>query len=142
MNIETVRIKIKWIISLIKKYRLLVKSILIGGSNPVISFILYVSFIQLLGEEKYQLSLLASWCFSSFIAFTLQKMAVFKTKGNWLKEYKRFLQTWSIGYCINAVTLAIAMHWLSWHVIISQFLALFLTTATTFLLFKYFTFRH
>ena len=139
---QTALIKIERIIRVIKKYRLLVKSLLIGGSNPVISFLLYVLCIQLLGENRYQLSLLVSWCFSSFLSFSLQKIVVFKTKGNWLKEYKRFLLTWAIGYCINAVTLTVTVHWLALHVIISQLIAISLTTISTFLLFKFFTFRH
>lgn len=138
---ETARLKIEKITDFIKKYRLFLKFILVGGSNIFIPFLFYVLFIKVLGAQHYQLSLLASWCFSSFVVFTLQKLVVFKTKGNWLKEYKRCLMTWAIAYCINAVTLAIAVHWLVLHVIISQLIALSITTITTFLLFKFFAFN-
>lgn len=142
MDIEAARLKIDKVTGVIKKYRLLLRFLLIGGNNAFASFLFYVLFIKILGAEHYQISLLASWCFSSFLSFILQKMLVFKTKGNWLKEYKRFLLSWFIGYCLNAVTLAIAMHWLVLHPIISQLIALSVTTITTFLLFKYFAFRH
>lgn len=142
MTLEAARLKIERIVGIIKKYRQLLKFLLIGGNSMFASFILYVLFIKMLGAEHYQISLLASWCFSSFITFILQKKLVFKTKGNWLKEYRRFLLSWFIGYCINAVTLAITVHWLTMHVILSQLIALTLTTVSTFLLFKYFAFRH
>lgn len=138
---KTLRLKIERIIYLIKKYRLFIKFLLIGGSNTFISFMLFVFFIKVLGEEHYQLSLLASWCFSSFISFILQKTVVFQTKGNWLKEYVRCLITWAIGYCINAVFLAITVHWLAMHVILSQLIALSVTTLATFLLFKFYAFN-
>lgn len=141
MHMKTLRLKIERIIYLIKKYRLFIKFLLIGGSNTFISFMLFVFFIKVLGEEHYQLSLLASWCFSSIISFALQKTVVFKTKGNWLKEYVRCLITWAIGYCINAVALAVAVHWLVLHVILGQLLALSLAAISTFFLFKYFAFN-
>lgn len=141
MDIEAARLKIDTFTGVIKKYRLLLRFLLIGGNNAFASFLFYVLFIKVLGAEHYQISLFVSWCFSSFLSFILQKMLVFKTKGNWLKEYKRCLMTWAIAYCINAVTLAIAVHWLVLHVIISQLIALSITTITTFLLFKFFAFN-
>lgn len=125
----------------INKYKLLIKFVLVGACNTLISFILFVLFIKILGEEKYQLSLLASWCFSSVISFSMQKLVVFQTKGNWLKEYVKCLITWSVGYGINAVSLEIIVHYARLHVIIGQIIAIFLTTTSTFLLFKYFAFR-
>lgn len=141
MNVEVARLKLERIIQVIKKYRLILRFLLIGGNNAFASFIFYVLFIKVLGAEHYQISLLASWCFSSFLTFILQKLLVFKTKGNWLKEYKRFLLSWFIGYCLNAVSLAITVHWLAMHVILSQLIALSVITLTTFLLFKFYAFN-
>lgn len=130
------------IIKFIKKYPQIVKFVLIGICNTLVSFLLFVLFINILGEERYQVSLLLSWCFSSFFSFTMQKVFVFQTKGNWFKEYVKCIITWGIGYGINAVSLGIIVHWLNYHVIIGQIIALLLTTIATFLLFKYFAFKH
>ena len=95
----------------IKKYRVLIKFVLIGTSNTLISFLMFIVFLALLGKNHYQLSLFASWVFSSVISFTLQKTIVFRTKGNWIKEYVKCLMTWSIGYGINAVSLELIVHY-------------------------------
>ncbi len=133
--------KIERIIRVIKKYRLIIKFVLVGACNTLVSFLLFVLFIKILGEERYQVSLLASWSLSSVISFTMQKVFVFQTKGNWLKEYVKCLMTWAIGYCINAVSLELIVHYAGLHVIIGQIIAIFLTTVSTFLLFKYFAFK-
>lgn len=123
------------------QYQQIIKFILVGACNTLISFLLFVLFIKILGEERYQASLLVSWSFSSVISFTLQKKLVFQTKGNWLKEYVKCLMTWAIGYCINAVSLELIVQYAGLHVIIGQIIAIILTTISTFLLFKYFAFK-
>lgn len=128
------------ILSTLKKYRLAIKFVLIGTSNTLISFLMFTAFLALLGERYYQLSLLASWFFSSVISFTLQKTIVFKTKGNWIKEYVKCLMTWSLGYVINAVSLELIVFFGELHILLGQIIALILTTIITFLLFKYFVF--
>lgn len=129
------------IINIVKKYRVLIKFILIGTSNTLISFLMFIAFLALLGKGHYQLSLLASWVFSSVISFTLQKTIVFKTKGNWIKEYVKCVMTWSIGYVINAVTLELIVSYWKLHILLGQIIAISLTTIITFLLFKYFVFK-
>lgn len=124
-----------------RTYQQLTRFILIVTGNTLISFFTFVFFIKLLGENVYQLCLFFSWLVSSFFVFTLQKVFVFRTKGNWLKEYVKCLISWSIGYGINAVSLGIIVHWLDYHVIIGQIIAIFMTTISTFLLFKYFAFK-
>lgn len=126
---------------LINKYRLVIKFVLVGMCNTLISFLLFVLFIKILGEENYQISLLASWSFSSIISFCMQKMIVFQTKGNWLKEYVKCLITWSIGYGINALSLEVIVRYFALHVLIGQIAAIVLTTLSTFILFKYFAFN-
>jgi putative flippase GtrA len=125
----------------IKKYRVLIKFVLIGTSNTLISFLMFIVFLALLGKNHYQLSLFASWVFSSVISFTLQKTIVFRTKGNWIKEYVKCLMTWSIGYGINAVSLELIVHYFELPILLGQILAILLTTISTFLLFKYFVFK-
>lgn len=125
----------------IGKYPQLTRFVLIGAGNTLVSFLIFVFFVKLLGENVYQVCLFLSWAVSSFFSFTLQKVFVFRTKGNWLKEYIKCLMTWTIGYGINAVSLGIIVHWFNYHVIIGQIIAIFLTTVSTFLLFKYFAFK-
>lgn len=127
--------------SFLCNYPQLTRFVLIGICNALVSFLIFVFFIKLFGENLYQLCLFLSWAVSSFFSFTLQKLLVFRTRGNWIKEYVKCLITWFIGYGINAVSLAIIVRLLDYHVIIGQIIAIFLTTVSTFLLFKYFAFK-
>lgn len=129
------------LINFIRKYQKITKFMIIGAGNTLISVVSFVFFVKLLGENVYQLCLFLSWLVSSLFSFTLQKIIVFQTKGNWLKEYAKCLISWAIGYGINAVSLAIIIHLLHYHVIFAEIIALLLTTISTFLLFKYFAFR-
>ncbi len=125
----------------INKYWFIIKFVVIGTCNTLISFLLFTVFIKVSGEENYQASLFASWFFSSFISFVLQKTIVFQTKGNWLKEYVKCMISWSIGYGINALSLELIVQYFAFPVLIGQLIAIVLTTLCTFVLFKYFAFN-
>ncbi len=115
--------------------------LLVGGFNTVVSYMMFACFIFLIGAEKYQQSLILSWILSSCISFTTQKIFVFQTKGNWLKEYIKCILTWSIGYFINAGTLEAVIVLLKMNVYIGQALSILLTTVITYILFKHFAFK-
>lgn len=125
----------------INKYWLIIKFVAVGTCNTLISFLLFTLFIKVSGEENYQASLFASWFFSSFISFVLQKTIVFQTKGNWLKEYVKCMISWSVGYGINALSLELIVQYFAFPVLIGQLIAIVLTTLCTFVLFKYFAFN-
>lgn len=129
------------LIKLMRKYKQITRFIFVGICNTLVSYLLFVLFIKMLGKDAYQISLFASWVISSFFSFTLQKIFVFQTKGNWLKEYVKCVISWSIGYGINAVSLGILVDYLKYNVYFGQLIAIVLTTISTFLLFKYFAFK-
>ena len=115
--------------------------LLVGGFNTVVSYVMFAGLIFLIGESKYQQSLVLSWILSSFISFSTQKIFVFQTKGNWIKEYSKCLLTWSIGYAINAGTLEVVVKLLNLNVYIGQAVSIILTTVITYILFKHFAFK-
>ncbi len=115
--------------------------LLVGGFNTVISYTIFAGLIFLIGESKYQQSLVLSWILSSFISFSTQKIFVFQTKGNWIKEYSKCLLTWSIGYVINAGALEVVVKLLHLNVYIGQALSILVTMIMSYILFKYFAFK-
>jgi Predicted membrane protein len=117
------------------------KFVFVGICNTLVSYLLFALFIKVSGEENYQASLFASWFFSSFISFVLQKTIVFQTKGNWLKEYVKCMISWSVGYGINALSLELIVQYFAFPVLIGQLIAIVLTALCTFVLFKYFAFN-
>lgn len=118
-----------------------IRFLLVGGFNTVVSYLMFAGFIFVLGEPRYQLSLILAWILSSFISFSTQKIFVFQTKGNWYREYVKCLLTWSIGYLINAGTLELFVKMLHLNVYIGQAVSILLTTVITYLLFKHFAFK-
>lgn len=115
--------------------------LLVGGFNTVVSYLLFVLFLLIMGQERYQLSLFFAWVFSSFISFATQKNYVFCTKGNWLEEYSKCLFTWGIAYVINAIVLEIIVRHFLLSPLIAQVGAVLLTTIITYILFKNFVFK-
>ena len=118
--------------------------VLVGGFNATVQYLLYILFLYLMGEEKYQIALLLSWIISSFSSFATQKIFVFCTKGNfkiWLKEYSKCVGVWIIAYFINAVILDMLIKFANINAYIAQILAIICTTVSSYILFKYFAFK-
>lgn len=119
-----------------------VRFVLVGGFNTVVAYTIFWILLQILGAEKYQVSLLLSWILSSFISFSLMKIFVFCSKDGWCSEYFKCVASWGVSYVCNAVILELAVSWLGWNVYISQVFAVVIYTCVTYILFKYFAFRH
>ena len=114
----------------------------VGGFNTVVSYMMFAGLIFLIGESKYQQSLILSWLLSSFISFFTLKMFVFQTKGNWFKEYSKCLLTWSVGYVINAGMLEAVVVFLKMNVYIGQAISILTTIIISYTLFKHFAFKN
>ena len=119
-----------------------IRFVIIGGINAAISFVIYAVAIFLLGEEHYQICVALQWIISSVFSFINQKVFVFCTKGYWIKEYFKCCTTWVVSYFCNAVFLEIIVRFITKNVYIGQIVSIFLASIVTYVLFKYFAFRH
>lgn len=121
-----------------------IRFVLVGGFNATVQYILFVLFLWILGEEKYQFSLVLSWVISSFSSFATQKIFVFCTKGNlakWVEEYIKCVGVWITSYFINAIILDLLVRLTNTTPYIAQIIAIACTTVSGYILFKYFAFR-
>ena len=118
-----------------------IRFLLVGGVNFVISYIIYAAAIYILGEGYYQLCLVLQWVLSSVTSYFNQKFFVFCTKGNYVKEYIKCCSTWVISYFINALFLELFVKIFNMNVFLSQFIAAFLASVATYVMFKYFAFK-
>lgn len=116
--------------------------LLVGGFNTVVSYMMFAGLIFLIGESKYQQSLILSWGLSSFVSFGTLKLFVFQTRGNWFKEYSKCLLTWSVGYVINAGMLEAVVVFLKMNVYIGQAISILTTIIISYTLFKHFAFKN
>ncbi len=119
-----------------------IRFLLVGGFNAAFSYVIFAAAIHIIGQEYYQLCVALQWIISSFFSFTNQKIFVFCTKGNWIKEYFKCCTSWVISYIFNALILEFIVRFISKNVYIGQIVSILLASIITYVLFKYFAFRH
>ena len=113
----------------------------VGCFNAGIMYLIYVSFIFILGEKQYQIALALAWFFSSITSFLTHKYFVFNSKGNIIKQYIKCCSIWVISYFINAVLLEIFVKYIHMNVFISQILAPTIAGIFTYFMFKKVAFK-
>ena len=122
-----------------------IRFLLVGGFNATVQYLIYACFLYFWNEEKFQEALVLSWIISSISSFATQKIFVFCTKGkfvDWLKEYVKCLGVWVISYFINAIILGCLVNLAEMNAYLAQIVAIACTTVTSYILFKYFAFKH
>ena len=119
-----------------------IRFLLVGGYNAAFSYIIFAIAVHFIGHQYYQICVALQWIISSVFSFTTQKLFVFCTKGNWLKEYIKCCTTWVISYCCNALILEVIVRYITKNVYIGQFVSILLASVVTYILFKYFAFKH
>lgn len=119
-----------------------IRFLFIGGLNAAISYIIFAIALFLIGQEHYQLCVALQWIISSVFSFVNQKIFVFCTKGNWIKEYLKCCSTWAVSYFLNVIVLELINKFATKNVYVGQFVSLFIVSVVTYVLFKYFAFKH
>ncbi len=119
-----------------------VRFLLVGGYNAAFSYIIFAIAVFLIGHQYYQVCVALQWAISSVFSFVNQKLFVFCTKGNWLKEYFKCCTTWLISYLCNALILEFIVRYVTRNVYIGQFVSIFMASVITYILFKHFAFKH
>ena len=97
-----------------------IRFLVIGGVNAGISYIIFILAVLLLGDKYYQICAALQWVISSFFSFTNQKIFVFRTKGNWVREYLKCCTTWLVSYLMNALLLEALVKYCDLNVYIAQ----------------------
>ena len=118
-----------------------IRFLIIGAINAAISYVIFAIAVLLIGDKYYQICAALQWVISSFFSFTNQKLFVFCTKGNWIKEYLKCCTTWLVSYLLNVLILEVVVQYLHLNVYIAQFLSIFTVSVVTYVMFKYFAFK-
>ena len=119
-----------------------IRFLFIGGVNAAFSYIIFAIAVYLIGQEHYQICVALQWAISSVFSFVNQKLFVFCTKGHWLREYIKCCTTWVVSYAVNALILEIIVRYATKNVYVGQFVSILLAAVVTYVLFKYYAFRH
>lgn len=118
-----------------------IRFLFVGGFNAGVSYLIYSLICIIFGERVYQMALALAWLISSVVSFTTQKFLVFRSKGDWKKEYLKCCTTWIFSYFINACLLEIFVKFIHSNVYIAQFFATLAAAIFTYVLFKKFAFK-
>jgi len=95
-----------------------IRFLLVGGFNTVFSFVLYSGCVKFFGHlfPRFGKPLIADIAFAISIpiaitvAFLLYKHFVFRTKGNYVKEWLRCFVVYSVSFPMGLVILPTATH--------------------------------
>ena len=119
----------------------IVRYIIIGCINAIVSYAIFAVLLLILGENFYQLCITLQWVISSIISYLNQKFFVFCTTGNYIKEYLKCCSTWAVSYVLNLIIIEIFIRFITKNVYVSQFFALLTVAIATYTLFKFFAFK-
>ncbi|MCU0641435.1 MAG: GtrA family protein [Candidatus Margulisbacteria bacterium] len=92
------------------RHRQKINYLLVGGWNTVVGYLVFVSLYYLLvASVHYLLIWLVSNVISITNAYIGYKLFVFKTRGNYLREYLRFYLVYGVSMALNVVFLALCV---------------------------------
>jgi len=117
-----------------------VRFLIAGVFNTAFSYALYAALLFALGQGRFQTALFLSWAISTLPSFAVQRRWVFKSGGAWGAQYVKSVGVWALSYAINAVFLQVLAGFLNPY--LAQIISLTAATANTYLLFRYYTFKH
>lgn len=89
-----------------------------------------------------QLILTLVWVIAVTQNFFTFKLLVFRTKGNWLREYGKMYVTYSATFVIQSVLIQLISGRFGVSLFIANIPVIFIVTILSYLGHKYFTFRH
>ncbi len=118
-----------------------VRFILVGGWNTCVAYGLYVLILWIMDSKHPQIALFASFILSTVQGYLTQKIFVFHTKGNYVKEYVKCLGTWGICYLFNAFLLGVFLYF-KFNPYIGQLFSCLIISVNSYLMLKYIAFRN
>ena len=128
-----------YIIKLLKMQ--VVRFLVTGGWNTLFSYAVFSGWYIFFSEKVHYMAILTvATVFGVTNAYICHKFFVFKTKGNYLREYLRFYAVYSVQIVINYVALPIFIK-LGVSAYLAQGLIIGVTTVGTYLGHKHFSFR-
>lgn len=118
-----------------------VRFLLVGGSNFVTSYVIFLLFLWMLGNPAKQVALILSFIFSSPISFWTQRVFVFSSDDYLKERYVKCLIVWTLGYLLNAMLLEFFVDILGIIPEISQLIASIVVAISNYIFLKHFAFK-
>lgn len=119
-----------------------VKFLIVGGWNTLFGYAVFiVLYYNLHSLTHYILILIINYLISISNAYLTYKFIVFKTRGNYLKEYLKFYLVYGLAFIINLLLLIISAEILHLNILFSQTAIVFITAIISYTGHKGFSFK-
>ncbi|MDO8916264.1 MAG: GtrA family protein [Coriobacteriia bacterium] len=116
--------------------------LVVGGWNTLFSYgMLWVLDAFLHARLHYSLILTVNWIIGVTHNLFTFKLLVFRTRGNWLKEYLRSYVVYAGSFALNLAIVAVIMELWAPRLVIAQLPAIVVVTIISYLGHKHFTYR-
>ena len=115
--------------------------LIVGIYNTLFGIGLYALMIKILGEKHYLLLSILCNIIAITNSYLTQKFFVFKTRGNYLTEYFKFLSVYISSSVIFMLPLYVMVDLLHISPIIANFFIIIVATFVTFVANNFFAFR-
>jgi putative flippase GtrA len=116
--------------------------LVVGGWNAAFSYgMLWILDSLLHDRLHYSLILTLNWVIGVTQNLFTFKLLVFRTRGNWLKEYLRSYVVYAGSFALNLAIVAVIMELWRPRLVIAQLPALVVVVTISYFGHKYFTYR-
>ncbi|MGB0697033.1 MAG: GtrA family protein [Rhodospirillaceae bacterium] len=129
---------------IIRKHEVKVRFVIVGGANTVfglVSFPILYFLLHPLGMH-YMFILIISQTLGILVSYTTNKLFVFRTKGNIIREFMTFSSFHLIIFALNLAALPTMVELLEMHPVISQVLFAGIIIVSSYFWYSKVTFKH
>jgi putative flippase GtrA len=124
------------------KYAEQIRYLLIGGWNTLFGYGVYaVLYLLLRHHISYVAIIVPTWIVSITNAYLGYKFVVFRTRGNYLREYLKTYLVYGVAFLINLALLPVFVEVLGWSPLLGQAVVGAFTVVISYVAYKYFAFR-
>jgi putative flippase GtrA len=115
--------------------------LLVGAFNTLMSMLIFTALAVVLEAslDKYAIVTLAS-AISILVNFTTQRLLVWRSRGDLVTEFAKYLISSLVVYLINISVFWVMHEWAGLAFIPAQYAAILLATVATYFILKYFAF--
>ncbi len=135
--------KSKGIFPDIKDPKQAIRYLLAGGLNTLFGLSIYPILIFVFKlRDHYLLALLLAQAIGLVFAFSTYKAAVFRTKGNIVREFGKFIPVYLINYAVAWISVPLLVEKAGWHPVVVQVMFATICIISSYIWHNLLTFRH
>lgn len=118
-----------------------IRFLMVGATNTVVGYLLFVFFYWILGTELYLAAYVASYAVALFSGYTLQRILVFRAKGQIVLDFLRYSTVQLGAFTVNLLLLPLFVEVFKIEALIAQAIILFITVVGSYFAHRYFSFH-